>query len=1158
MLFVITVAATVSLSSGGGSGSIYPIGGEQTSASSVFSSLLAAFQDNQQFNISGKLCIETGDTDIDIDVFLNADISEGSNMKFEGLVNIGSKAGKTLEFSYIDNTAYLYFSKNSLKLSGSSIGDIVDFVKEFITPAEGESGEVSTETQTEASGSDAINSLFDTNELMQKLMASLENVVETELEGGGKELALSVEGLADLKVNIDSEERPTRAVVKTEEIAGVKLSAEVNIGFTDYIIVSNPELMHPERDYVEAGKVLELVKDTIKTKGLTLDISAAFDGKDLGANLVFDFETKNLFVRAQDKYSLGYLEGDIFADIDGAKIKIAKSLIDAFPDMKGDISKLVGKENFNLEDIGKLTGKLSSLDLLKVLACISDINSSSSGITIILDGEPININGQVRAFVGIEDGKISSVNVGGTLEDKAFELDIKVSTSASEIEIDKDSYLDIEKLISVNKDYFAGKQFALDFALELGGKEDVSFAGTLTAKLDTNYFDLSVSTSYKAGYRADIVYNGEMLYASLNNIMVKLPQSAISELLDKFLPKDKLDVDGIKDKLAERAQDIDIKTLIEKIKYIREFKVTSDGLKLVLSGEAFDVDAEVCLEIGLSGNMLSLVDVSYTSASGEFVHLTANVLSGEIKEKAVDEGKYLDLDAVYNNLKALDLRKGRVSAIASATYNGKDYDLGLNFAGSLDSSRATLVLDLGGEYDINLEVDYFNDDAYIRLGDIYVKVPKDLAKKLLSMASLPEKDKITEKVKESDLYKAILDKFNNFDISMLEYVKDVKVNSSLIEATIGSELTGLKQDVVVFVRLSNNQISGIEVVNFSAENLDLYLKASISFDEPTFRTIDQSKYLDLYPIYDEIDRLLSGGDINIADYLKNNSLAIDFALDLGGNENMSFEGSLSANLDTNYFDISAKTSYKSGYDAQLVLKGGVLYASLNNIMVKLPQSAISELLDKYLPKDKLDINGIKDKLTEQTSSLDAKAIIEILKSVKKLEISSDGLKLTVDGAMFNKDAEVTIAVTLCAGSLTHLDISYVENNATSVHLAVDFLDGEVKEKSVDENEYLDINEVYENLKSLGLRKGSVSLGTNFNYDGKSYSASVNFAGSLDSSRASLVFNLGGAYRLKLEIDYFNDDAFVRVGDAYIKVPKELIEKLLSSVTLPERANSLRA
>ena len=190
VMFVISAATTVYISRSGDESVTDPmvsVGGGTNS--SFFTGVMGTFEEESRFSVDGTLEIENGEIKVPLDILVNADITDMSNLKFDGYISFEIKGQtKIIYFSFCDSTIYLSYANVDIKITMATINTLIEEISNLIkteVPSEEGSGEESGE-----SGPSFIESLI------PDLMAALNNIKETNLENGDKKVELVVDGLA--------------------------------------------------------------------------------------------------------------------------------------------------------------------------------------------------------------------------------------------------------------------------------------------------------------------------------------------------------------------------------------------------------------------------------------------------------------------------------------------------------------------------------------------------------------------------------------------------------------------------------------------------------------------------------------------------------------------------------------------------------------------------------------------------------------------------------------------------------------------------------------------------------------------------------------------------------------------------------------------------
>ncbi len=361
---------------------------------------------------------------------------------------------------------------------------------------------------------------------------------------------------------------------------------------------------------------------------------------------------------------------------------------------------------------------------------------------------------------------------------------------------------------------------------------------------------------------------------------------------------------------------------------------------------------------------------------------------------------------------------------------------------------------------------------------------------------------------------------------MLEYIKDVKVNSKEIQLTLGKQLTGLRQDVTLVISLKDNQIAGIEVKNFASEKLSMYLKATIDFNEPTFRTIDQSKYLDLDALYSGIENLLNSKDTGLVGY-------VDLGIKdkFSGRLNIELAKKLRETGLMGYMNIGL-TSGKNNLSLQTNFFDNTLFASFQGLNIKIGANDISGAVKNICEAFNIDYEKCSGIVTSIEALLGGKGLIsalsgytfntklpkvdtsnlkfdlaQIVDILSGITINSKQINMTLDGALLGLEGTITLVIDLNDNNMitrAYLSGLNYKEYSLGCDLHLDYSEQTIPTFEVEEREkYIDLYGLSEAIKPVydTIKEGSISgeFTLEFEYKGETNPLQVKYGVKLDKS-----------------------------------------------------------
>lgn len=1091
VVMVISAGITVSLATSNGNISQVTLGG-QTNASSLFSGILSAFENKRQFNVKGSIDVEFENSELNAYVYVNADTADSSNLKFDGFIDVNfAGENRHVKFSFYNNTIYLVYENLGIRAQLKSIEELIDFIKaQFLSDA----GDL-------LGGENEL----DTDSLLQTLMDSLSNAEEKELEDG-KETKIVVDGIARVKLITDKDGAPKSVEIESDDLDAAKIKANLGVNFNAGLTIKDPEITHKNLDFVDIHEVTELAKSLVGTDGLSAKANIVYGQDRYDGDLQIDFKNKNFALSALGKYAVTYYNGDIFLDVNGVKVEISQQLINDLKEKYGDVNleSLVA-----IEKVNEIVSKFKGINYLELLSSVKSVDANNHGLTIVVGSSMFNLDGDLKIYFGIVNNKLSSIVVGAQLNGKQLAANIDITDTCEKIEIDDEEYFELERVYYANKDFFSTNQYTLsvDFDLAL-----ISGQGTIKLDFVNDYYNVLLKASGNRKYAIDLTIDNGQAYLALNDIKLTTSVDRLKDLLNRLGVNDfdLQQIDKVKE-LKEKASSISVKDLLKSIKNI---SAGSHGIAITIDGSLIGLNGDYTFEIDLEENVVRSAIVY-----GEFLGLYVNVEDNAVEKTAENFAEYLDVDELIDSLKGVDYSKLSLFLDFKANVGGADYNG--NVVAKTNGKRAELKFNLNGKYDLSADIQYVDEIAYVRVGNIYVSVKKSVIEKLL--ASLPKQEIDGEQLK------AKIQKFvDEFDFDKLKLIKGVRVDSSIIELVLDKSVLATPEDTIITISIFGGSIDEINILNAGLGNGEkISLKARLVYGEPYFDELNKEQYLDYEKAYNYAIELINSqtisakikAGVNIDGYLMN--FDVDLRKDLV-KKNML--GYMLVNLTAG----EDKLKLESLYDNETIFLGfnglklklerealretaqnvcqmlGVDYSKYNDII-----SIIYNILGGKNLTDEIKINqgtmsSLKDKLVNSTIKIDFESVLEILNNTT---INSSTIKTSVDMGLFGGNGVVELEINLEDYKISHAKITNVAIKNILLDLEIEFNDAKPEILTLTDEEKANYIDIYQlsivAQKVLNTLKNKMVAGNfilDFDYKGEKNRVDVNYGIKLENKK----------------------------------------------------------
>ena len=273
-----------------------------------------------------------------------------------------------------------------------------------------------------------------------------------------------------------------------------------------------------------------------------------------------------------------------------------------------------------------------------------------------------------------------------------------------------------------------------------------------------------------------ITFKDNMYYVDLANIHVIATSDNLKELLKNVFKEQNFDEIFTKDLSSEIdsfVKKLNVKNVLDNI---RLFKATKDTITVVYNMSGKDIS------FSINGKTIS---ANGLMVENQKLGITAKINNTKEQLIKVDDSNYVEFNKAYNIINNI-INKAPTSK--SVSFDGK-----LDVAGK--EINAKVIYDIENKAvniqlpvsDATVDITYIDDVAYVKSGNVYVKVTKEQLEELMgdkiNMDNIPSLDDITKKL---DLSMLLNIKNIYCDDSLkLEYSDDnIKFNISLIKTTL--------------------------------------------------------------------------------------------------------------------------------------------------------------------------------------------------------------------------------------------------------------------------------------------------------------------------------------------------------------------------------------
>lgn len=1062
-----------------------PDGGNQGGAeqTSFFSGILSTFNEHKQFNISGDIEVEYDNKDIDLSIFASVDIQDQTNIKVDALLKTQIE-GRTFAVSviYYNSTIFVSFNNVSVKAEVKNLADLGAKLLDLFP-----------ELKQKVGGADISAKM---EEMIPSLMGALNNPVEETLPNGDKKNTIDFENLAVASIITDSEGMLKGADVSTYELYGIKANLSLSIAFSDSIVVENPETRLIKKNYLELSRVMNIVSN-MKTwqnfeTNVDLSVSSIYGDFDFGFNVLsrikdnaFMLKMNSSSERKIENMFIKFIDNNAYVCFGDVKILISDELVNLAGNKIQDlVSKFIGtngKFAFDDELISNLTEKAKGVNISNIFEILDKIKKLEvSNDQIVLDTE----YGIVT--VSLSDSKIE--NIVASFKYKENQISFEISFEKSEKEIsaeNKEEYFNIYELAKENAKFYSSSAFDIKANLELLKNSDrvALLSGNVAFDFRKPYLNTNLMLDIGQEFNISAIYEGDTAYVQIDNVFVKMNKADFIKLLDEFNIQNNIEekkqetLEKFRNELQNQFENMKFEDIKEKLDAIKEVKINASGIEVSVDLSVFGLSGIGHFVLNIENNIVSDIYLENFGFNEYVISGEIEVLSNTISEKEFDKTKYLDAYALYQNVKSLQsLNEAKASVVLSSILEGNRVSLsanvGMNKASEYLFANGKLTLN-GERYDFDVQA--FEKQIYAKLQNILVKFNLDWIKELAG--GMVNKEQATKTVNDllEKLKSYLPENLQSFDVSLLQSVKDFKINTNEIYAKLDGNILGLSTDITFKIEIRNNQISSVELLNFiTKESNEVSVKANFYFTSVKPANVDKANYLD-------VETLLN----NVLDTLESDKLNANISASLyskdGAYYNKEYDFVVALNKQktayaNNMFALIEAVYQGKKISLETILQDNTIYANLNNFKVKVATDKILETIHTILQKfgkdqnqydniiskviDILNCGNIKEILSDLDIDLgsgnmkEKLNISKLAESILNAQINANKIVLVLENDAIENLPELQIEIDLDNSTLSKIKIDKFEfeNGAVDIEVKFDIAEKQIKTLDASEKE----------------------------------------------------------------------------------------------------------
>lgn len=1051
------------------------VGAEQTS---FFNGVLATFEKNQLFNVSGNVVIEYEGKKVDANIFVDIDIRDGSNVLVEAFVKTKiENVDFALSFTFFNNTIYVSFNNMDFKAEINDISELGKVLMALIPSA-----------QSENEGTD-ISSLI--NEMLPTIINAINNPVEEELSNGDIRNIIDIKNLALAKIVTGEDGVLKSAKVETYDIFGLKAVLDINVKFDETIEIDDPENRIVSKNYLDLTHVFDIVSNMSKWTDISSNVAFKFENAknkfNVDANILANI-SDSAFLLKIEKSSVGEIEnatvklvdGKVYLCVQDVKILLSDELLKTSKNMLfGVVSNFLNIDENVEETLSNwILERIKQIDIVNVFEILSDIKN----LKLDDDGFVFEIYDETLKIV-FDDDKIQKISFEHQDVENKISFVVTVDETCEKVSKENEKeYFDIFEIAKKNLEFYqsTGFETLIDVDILKNGGKFVGIDGNLTFDFDLPYVNTILEVEY-AGRKTElkVIFEDDVAFVQIDKIFVKMSKNDFKTLLDDLNVSDdnfsgeKIEeilnntLDDLKNEIREMIETLNFEKLKNKLESIESFKIDGNGIEIVVDLSTFGLVGKGKFVLETENYIVRKIEFSDFGFGEISICGSVNVENNVAQIEEFDKSKYLDIYGFVQNVYGLkDLNSVKIGMALSMVHSGKNVNMFGDFGFNLSNKFGFLSGQLQFDNELlNFDFKMLDKNVYAQIEDILLKLNLSWFQDLIEKYVLNSNEfglkvsEVFEKMIPSDM--------NNFVLNILKSIKFLKLDSSSFSFKMDGSVLGFGTDINLNVEIRNNKISSVELQNFKTSDGKITFKIDTYYVDVQTPQIQTETYLDVEEL---TNNLTSLKDLNNATFDAN----IDVLLK---GESLKFENS---NI---FFDIDNKFASAVGklifgtdeYTFDIYSENDNVYVVLNDIKLKINLEFLKELLVKFGVNDilgeSIDVEGTKIQLVDKLSGVvnnkigDVKTFtLNLLKNIE-LTINSERIEIVIAKSVFGTEEDITLSVTLSNHQISRVELkaNIDENNKFDIDV---WFEENTAEKRVLTENYLDVEEIYNQLVSI--------------------------------------------------------------------------------------------
>lgn len=695
-------------------------------------------------------------------------------------------------------------------------------------------------------------------------------------------------------------------------------------------------------------------------------------------------------------------------------------------------------------------------------------------------------NGDIKNVIDMKDLAIASIVTSseGLLESaevETYELyGIKAKVSAN-IEFDSSiaienpetrlvsrNYLDLQRAMNIVSNIKTSENFKT--IVDMSVKSEIgnyNFGFDIVANTKENAFALNLNSCSESSLEGlNVKFVDGNLYVYLGDIkivvsdeLINLLGGKVKDVLSSYFGENsnlKLDKEMVA-KLLEKIKTIDSSNVFEILDKIKKLQVENDQI-------VFEFDGGF-VKINLSENQIENI-VSEIVINGNKISFSMLTEKTEEKVESGNKEEFFDVYKIYQkNIEFYKSSAFDVKIDLDLLRNNEKF-VSLNGAVSFDFKKpylnTELLVNLGKE--LNVNVVYENDVAYVQIGEVFVKMSKSDFENLLDELNVSNSFNQTKNEKIEEIKQQIKNKLENIKFNdvkeNLKSIKSLRIDGAGLEIVVDLSVFGLEGTGRFILDTENFVVKNIAFENFGFGEYLVNGDVRVKNNKITVKEFDKSKYLDVYSFTKNVQSLKD---------LNNAKLGFNFNVNVDGND-VNLIGNAGFNINQKYGFVNGRfTLNGTRYNLDVQAIENDVYAKLENIAVKINLPWIVEIVKQF--SSNIDakelLNSTLEKVKSYLPSNMQDFDLSLLNSIKGFKINTNGIFVDLNASVLGLKNDVALRLEIRNNQISAVELlNFNTNEGNEISFKIDVYYVSVKQANIEKGQYLDVEKLFNNLVAL--------------------------------------------------------------------------------------------